>query len=331
MERIRKHGLWVFCETQAGRLLPVGLQLLGKARSLADQGNRPLYAVVLGPMDAAEANLPVACGAGEVLWATGPALAEKLEVPYAECMIELARSYEPDMLLVGATAFGRAFAPRVAAALETGLTADCTQLDLDVETGLLLQTRPAFGGNMMATIRTANRRPQMATVRPGVFPMPEAADIPDIAPAQYAWDGPISPVKLLKETIANRGADIGQSKIIVSAGRGIGQKKNMKLVKALADKLGGSVGASRPLVDLGYCPYDCQIGQTGHTVAPDLLICCGISGAVQHLAGIGGAKTILAINTDPHAPIFSVADYRIIGDCAEVLQALLEALEDTHD
>lgn len=327
MEPIRKHGFWVYCETQNGQLLPVGLQLLGKARSLANEGDLSLCAVVLGPLEAESAARLKACGAEEVLHADGPALANKLEQPYADCLMDLARTYEPEVLLVGATAFGRAFAPRVAAGLGTGLTADCTQLDMDPESKLLLQTRPAFGGNMMATIRTANRRPQMATVRPGVFPLPEPMAVTDPEPVFIPAGSNAGLVQLLKETAKVKSTDIGQSKIIVSAGRGIGLKKNMKLVHALADKLGGAVGASRPLVDLGYCTYDCQIGQTGHTVAPDLLICCGISGAVQHLAGMGGAKTIIAINTDPKAPIFDLVDYQIVGDCVEVLQVLLDALE----
>lgn len=328
MEQIKTGALWVFCEVQAGELLPVGLQLLGRAKTLAAESNRALYAVVLGKLPANGPQLLRDSGADEVLCSDGPALADKLEKPYADCLIQLAQKYEPDILLVGATPFGRAFAPRVAAALGTGLTADCTELSIEAETGLLLQTRPAFGGNMMATIRTATRRPQMATVRPGVLPLPEPEKAAPYTPVMIPASEEESLVRLLKETTISKGADISQSKIIVAAGRGIGQKKNLKLVQALADKLGGQVGASRPLVDMGYCPYSSQIGQTGYSVAPDLLICCGISGAVQHLAGIGGAKTVIAINTDPKAPIFSVADYQIVGDCVSILEQLLQALEE---
>ena len=328
MEQIKKGALWVFCEVQAGELLPVGMQLLGRAKALAAESNRPLYAVVLGPIPEGGAKVLVASGADEVLCSDGPALASKLEKPYADCLISLAQKYEPDILLVGATPFGRAFAPRVAAALGTGLTADCTELSIEEESGLLLQTRPAFGGNMMATIRTATQRPQMATVRPGVLPLPEPVETTHCEPIMIPNVDDAGLVQLLRETAISRGADISQSKIIVAAGRGIGQKKNLKLVQALADKLGGQVGASRPLVDMGFCPYSSQIGQTGYSVAPDLLICCGISGAVQHLAGIGGAKTVIAINTDPKAPIFSVADYRIVGDCVSVLENLLQVLDE---
>lgn len=327
MERIKNGALWVFCETQAEQLLPVGMQLLGRAKALAKEGGLPVYAVVLGPLSADGTQILRSCGADEVLWSNGPALIQKLEQPYADQLIRLVKKYTPEILLVGATPFGRAFAPRVAAALGTGLTADCTVLDIDPETGLLLQTRPAFGGNMMATIRTATARPQMATVRPGVLPLPTPSEVEDAKPVVIEDNSATGLVQLLKETVIPRGADISQNKIIVAAGRGIGQKKNLKLVQALADKLGGQVGASRPLVDLGYCPYSCQIGQTGVSVAPDLLICCGISGAVQHLAGIGGAKTVVAINTDPKAPIFSVADYQIVGDCVPILEQLLKALD----
>lgn len=327
MVKIKKGALWVFCEVHANELLPVGMQLLGRAKTLAEESNRPIYAVVLGKLDDNNIKLLYASGAQEVICAVGDALEEKLEQPYADSLISLARQYEPDILLVGATPFGRAFAPRVAAALQTGLTADCTELSIEEESGLLLQTRPAFGGNMMATIKTATSRPQMATVRPGVLPLPEPMEVTNCEPIIIDYDGQTSLVKLLKETAINRGADISQSKIIVAAGRGIGQKKNLKLVQALADKLGGQVGASRPLVDMGFCPYSSQIGQTGYSVAPDLLICCGISGAVQHLAGIGGAKTIIAINTDPKASIFAVADYKIVGDCVSVLEHLLKSFD----
>ena len=327
MEQIKKGALWVFCEVQAGELLPVGLQLIGRAKELAAESNRALYAVVLGPTPQGGTHILRASGADQVICSDGPALAEKLEQPYADSLIRLANEFEPDILLVGATPFGRAFAPRVAAALGTGLTADCTELSIEAESGLLLQTRPAFGGNMMATIRTATHRPQMATARPGVLPLPEPTQVAECDPIMIPDNGTSGLVKLLRETAIAKSTDISESKIIVAAGRGIGQKKNLKLVQALADKLGGQVGATRPLVDMGFCPYSSQIGQTGYSVAPDLLICCGISGAVQHLAGIGGAKTVIAINTDPKAPIFSVADYQIVGDCVNVLEHLLQELD----
>ena len=327
MEKIKNGALWVFCEVQGDALLPVGLQLLGRAKTLAAESNKPLYAVVIGQIPQGGAKLLGASGADEVICSDGPALKDKLEQPYADCLIALAKQYQPDILLVGATPFGRAFAPRVAAALGTGLTADCTELSIEEETGLLLQTRPAFGGNMMATIKTASRRPQMATVRPGVLPLPEPAETAMTEAVMIPYNDAAGLAKLLKETAIAKGDDISQAKIIVSAGRGIGQKKNLKLVKALAEKLGGQVGASRPLVDMGFCPYSSQIGQTGYSVAPDLLICCGISGAVQHLAGIGGAKTVIAINSDPKAPIFAVADYQIVGDCVTVLESLLKELD----
>lgn len=327
MEQIAKEALWVFCETQGNNLLPVGMQLLGRARELADERQRPLYAIVLGPMPEDCAKLLKGAGADKVICSDGENLGEKLEQPYADCLIRLSRQFEPEILLAGATPFGRAFFPRVAAALEAGLTADCTILEIDEETGLLHQTRPAFGGNMMATIKSIGRKPQMATVRPNVMPMPELKNVDDTEVIMIADEGKKSLVKLIKETAIERSGDITKSKVIVAAGRGIGEKKSLKLVQELADKLGGSVGSSRPLVDMGYCPYGCQIGQTGNSVGPDLLICCGVSGAVQFLAGIGGAKTIVAINSDPKAPIFSVADYQIVGDCIPVIQELIKAID----
>lgn len=327
MERIKKEAIWVYCEAQEGQFLPVGMQLIGKARILAEKCGAPLYALAIGSMPENGTQTLLECGADEVIHSDNAALKNKLEKPYADCIIELAKAYQPNILLIGATPFGRAFAPRVASALGTGLTADCTELDIEEETKLLLQTRPAFGGNMMATIRTASHRPQMATVRPGVFPQPAPRKVSGSEPIEVTSQCPEGAVQLLKETVASVGEDISHSKIIVSAGRGIGSKKNLELVKALADKLGGSMGATRPLVDMGYCPYSCQIGQTGVSVAPDLLICCGISGAVQHLAGIGGAKKVIAINQDPKAPIFSVADYKIVGDCIPILEKMLAALD----
>lgn len=327
MEQIRKNAVWVYCETQNGEILPVGLQLLGKASLLAEEAKAPLYAVILGALEDGGTERLLSCGADEVIWARSDALLEKLEKPHADALIELARRFEPEILLIGATPFGRAFAPRVASALSTGLTADCTELAIDGETGLLHQTRPAFGGNMMATIRTAKSRPQMATVRPGVFPLPEARNVEKKAAVSIETAVTSGGVRLLRETVLPPTDDVSKSKIIVAAGRGIGSKKNLELVKALAEALGGSVGATRPLVDMGYLPYSCQIGQTGVSVAPDLLICCGISGAVQHLSGIGGAKCVIAINQDPEAPIFSVADYKIVGDCVPVLEEILKKLK----
>lgn len=327
MEQIAKGALWTFCEVQGDKLLPVGLQLLGRAKELAAQRQRPLYAVVLGQLPENGAKLLMSAGADLVICSNGKALSQKLEQPYADCLINLAQKFEPEILLAGATPFGRAFFPRVAAALEAGLTADCTVLEIDEETGLLHQTRPAFGGNMMATIKSIGRMPQMATVRPNVMPMPVITEIAEATPVFIEYEGGDSPVRLLKETPIERSGDITQSKVLIAAGRGACDKKTLRLIQTLADKLGGSLASSRPLVDMGYCPYNCQIGQTGNSVSPDLLICCGISGAVQFLAGIGGAKTVVAINSDPKAPIFSVADYQIVGDCIPILEKFLVALE----
>ena len=258
---------------------------------------------------------------------TQPALAQMLEAPYTDWICRLAAEYKPEILLFGATPFGRSLAPCVAARLQTGLTADCSVLDIDGETGLLRQTRPAFGGNLMATIVTPHHRPQMATVRPGVMPLP-AADA--ARQGQIVTDdAAVAPglVELLQEVRDGGGSALQKAEVIVSVGRGIGQRKNMKLAEELAAKLGGVMGVSRPLVEMGWATQDRQIGQTGTAVAPRLLIACGISGAIQHLAGIAGAKTVVAVNTDPNAPIFGAADYKVVADAAETLRALIDALE----
>jgi len=218
--------------------------------------------------------------------------------------------------------FGRSLAPRVAARVGTGLTADCTGLDIGAD-GLLQQTRPAFGGNLMATIITAARRPQMATVRPGVFSAaPRAAGRQGEVVRVQQPTGLVLP-QVLKTAPGAPGESIAAARVIVSAGRGIGNQKNLELVRRLAERLGGSMGVTRPLVDMGWAPYPCQIGQTGLAVAPDLLVCCGVSGAIQHLAGMGGAKVVVAINSDPQAPIFGAAHYKVVGDAVEILKQLL--------
>ena len=316
-------GVWVFAEHGVDGMLPVALELTGAARKLADQRGSEVTALLPCGSEAECADL-IAAGADRVLLCPGKSLADALDGPYAQWITDLVGERKPEILLFGATGFGRSLAPRVAARLGAGLTADCTSLDIDAETGFLRQTRPAFGGNLMATIVSPNHRPQMATVRPGVMPAPagdpgRSGSVDVVAPPTEE-----SLVQIISRTAKEKTAGIDQAEIIVSVGRGIGSRKNMKLAKALADKLGGQLGVSRPLVDMGWADRSSQIGQTGTAVSPRLLIACGISGAIQHLAGIGGAKTIVAVNTDPQAPIFSVADYKVVGDAAEILQTLLD-------
>ena len=318
-------GVWVFAEREE-KLLDVALELTGLARRLAEEKDAQVTALL--PCDREdEAALLIAAGADRVVCGTQEELRDRLETPYADWVAGLAAQRRPEILLFGATPFGRSLAPRVAARLGTGLTADCSVLEIDGETGLLRQTRPAFGGNLMATIVTPHHRPQMATVRPGVLPLPTPDDGRSGAVERHEAALDKGVVQLLEEVRGSGGNELQKAKIIVSVGRGIGARKNMKLAYALAEKLGGSVGVSRALVEMGWARQDQQIGQTGTAVSPDLLIACGISGAIQHLAGIAGAGKIIAVNTDPQAPIFGAADYRVVADAAETLQGLLDALE----
>jgi electron transfer flavoprotein alpha subunit len=327
-DRDSYRDIWVFCEQRSGAVLDVGLELIAKARELAERRGCRVAALLLGRQVAHAAHSLIAAGADTVYLCEDAQLGHNLELPYAEVITRLIRSHRPEILLFGATAFGRSLAPRVAARVQTGLTADCTELDIDPDTGLLLQTRPAFGGNLMATIHTQIFRPQMATVRPGVLPAPtpdltRTGEIVPVAPPEGLFDA----VVLLEEVLTPPAASIADAEIIVAAGRGIDGHKNMALVEELAELLGGAVGCSRAVVDIGWAEYRHQIGQTGLAVSPKLLIACGISGSIQFLAGIGGAQKVVAINTDPEAPIFGVADYKIVGDCVEVLSALIARIK----
>lgn len=320
-------GIWVFCQQSEGKILDVAYQLLGKGRELADAMGTKLTAVVFGHKLQNLESL-IHAGADSVLAADDEKLAFCMDIPYAELLSKLITEKKPAAILYGATAFGRSVAPRVAATVQTGLTADCTILEIDPETKLLQQTRPAFGGNLMATIICPNTRPQMATVRPGVMPAltPDTSRKGEI---EYVKDVNVSDaaVTLLK-TISEAGGDnITDYDVLVVAGKGIGAKKNMKIVKRLSELLGGTYGVSRPLIDAGFAEYKHQVGQTGCSVSPKLLISVGVSGAIQHLAGIGGAETIIAVNTDPEAPIFNVAHYAVVGDCLDFMKAMIEKLE----
>nr|MBC7245724.1 electron transfer flavoprotein subunit alpha [Chloroflexota bacterium] len=319
-------GVWVWIEQFQGEACSISWEMVGKGRELADQRGTTLTACVLGHNVEHIAKQAIAYGADRVFWVDDPTLAVYRTQPYAEVLVELVRQYKPEIFILGASSRGRDLAGSVATELYTGLTADCTGLDIDPETNLLRQTRPAFGGNIMATIICPNYRPQMATVRHRVFEMP----VPD-----EKRQGQIIAIKpnLDEEKIATKVVDfikqqgevnLADAKIIVSGGRGVGGPEGFEPIRELAEVLGGAVGASRAAVDAGWIPYAHQVGQTGRTVRPDLYIACGISGAVQHLAGMGTAKIIVAINKDPEAPIFSVANYGIVGDLFQILPALTE-------
>ncbi len=319
-------GVWVFVEQRHGQLAPVGLELLGEARRLADELKVSVAAVLLGDQVAALAPTLILAGADKVYVVEHPALAEFVEGPYTAALAEVAARFQPEIILAGATYAGRAFIPQVAAALKTGLTADCTAFAIDPDKRLLLQTRPAFGGNIMATIITPRTYPQMATARPGVFKR---------LAEPYAADGRVVNVELTSLAEADSAAfartveeikerlPLSEAEVIVAGGRGLKEAKHFRLLEELADLLGGAVGATRAAVDAGWIPYAHQIGQTGKTVAPKLYIAVGISGAIQHLAGIQSSDFIVAINKDPDAPIFQVADIGLVGDLFEIVPALI--------
>lgn len=329
--------IWVIAQVDAeGALLPVVFELVGKALELAEARGCQVVAV-LGEAGRAPRQVErlAATGVAEVIHAVDERLAHADAEVFAQWICALAEERRPEAMLFGATAFGRELAPRVAVRLQTGLTADCTALDIDPKTGALLQTRPAFGGNLMATIECPAHRPQMATVRPGVFAAPErvtagAGTCVDLAAgiitqAPLAHEVAPSVIVLGIEPVA--GGSIAQAERLVVVGRGIGSKKNLPLMERLAELLHAELGCTRPLVEAGWLDYAHQVGQTGAAVAPKLLVSIGVSGAIQHLAGIGGAETVVAINEDAAAPIFGVADYAVVGDAVEVVTELIAQLE----
>ncbi len=322
-------GVWVFAEQRNNKIVSVAYELLGEGRRLADSLGEELSAVLFGTGMDAEAKSLIEAGADRVYQVEAPLLNEFHEDAYADALSQLIKKYKPEIVLAGATSIGRAFVPVVATRVRTGLTADCTALDIDGEKKNLLQTRPAFGGNIMATIACPNNRPQMATVRPGVMKRlpPDAARMGEII--KEAPAGPLTSKTRLVETIDEAGhrINISEAEIIVSGGRGMGEK-GFELLREIADMLGGVVGATRAAVDSGWMPYPHQIGQTGRTVSPRIYIACGISGAIQHLAGMQSSDMIIAINKDPDAPIFNVADIGIVGDVFEVLPAFAKKLKE---
>lgn len=321
-------GVWVLAEQRYGKLKTVSLELLSQARKMADSLNEKVTAVLLGCDVSMIARELIAYGADKVLVVDSPLMKDFDDAVYGETVIDLINEYKPEILLIGATSNGRSVAPYISSTLKTGLTADCTYLDINKENRLLMQTRPAFGGNLMATIICPNYRPQMATVRPKVF----KPDEPDYAkqgeiimiPSKDTIEAFVKKIKILdnKEGISPSDADI-----IIGIGKGIGGPKNIEAAKNLADALGGVIGATRAVVDEGWIPYSQQIGQTGKTVAPKLYIALGISGAIQHLAGLSEIETVIAINNDPDAPIFKVAHYGIVDDCKEIIPLLIDKLK----
>jgi electron transfer flavoprotein alpha subunit len=324
-------GILVFCEFRRGELAPVSLELLGIGRKLADRRGVQLSALLLGHKTGETAQSLIGYGADIVYLADNEALREFRDDCYSEVTTALIREYKPEIVLAGATAIGRSFIPGVATALNAGLTADCTKLEIREEDGALLQTRPAFGGNIMATIVSESTRPQMATVRPKVMKQLEfngsrVGKIIEITPTKQQLT---SRVQVLESIIAEGGqVNIQEADILVSGGRGLESEKGFELIRKLAETMGAKVSASRAVVDAGWIPYPHQVGQTGKTVAPKLYIACGISGAIQHVAGMQSAETIVAINRDKNASIFNVADYGIVGDLFEIIPKLIRKIEE---
>jgi len=331
IEKMTGHkGVWVFAECRDNKLMSITHELSSVGRILADKLNQKLGAVLIGNDVSGFAQELIAYGADEVYIAEDPLLSSYSDDGYTMVMVDLIKEYKPEILLMGATIIGRSLAPKVAARLQTGLTADCTGLDID-ENGNLLQTRPAFGGNIMATIISPNTRPQMATVRPRVMEKNQlnTERTGQIIKARVNLSSQDIRIKILQvvNEIKER-VNLDDAPIIVSGGRGLQNGENFKLIKELADILGGTVGASRAAVDAEWISHHHQVGQTGKTVCPKLYIACGISGAIQHLVGMQSSDCIVAINKDPDAPIFNVATYGIVGDIFEVVPRLISRLKE---
>jgi electron transfer flavoprotein alpha subunit len=319
-------GVWVWVEQFNGRTGSISVEMLGQGRKLADQRKVALTACVLGHNVEHIAKEAISFGADRVFWVDAPSLAAYSPAPYASTLINLVREYKPEIFLLGASSRGRDLAGSVASILYTGLTADCTGLDIDPENGLLLQTRPAFGGNIMATIICANHRPQMATVRHRVFEMPVADSQRQgqVIAIKAAMSAEQITTHVVDSILEKDNVNLADARIIVAGGRGVGGPAGFETIRKLADALGGAVGSSRAAVDAGWISYAHQVGQTGRTVRPDLYIACGISGQIQHLAGMKTSKVIVAINKNPDAPIFNIANYGIVGDLFQIVPALTE-------
>jgi electron transfer flavoprotein alpha subunit len=335
----RKGEVWVFAEQHGGRLEETPLELMSKARHLADTLGVKLAAVVIGDAVKNLATRLVHYGADKVYLGEHPLLRTYQTNSYAKVIVDLIHKHRPQIVLYGATIAGRDLAPRIASAIKAGLTADCTDLQIGDHTtakdkkvlkNLLFQIRPAFGGNIVATIINPDRWPQMATVREGVMPMPE----PDakrrgrIVEEKVTIDRSDLPLEILEEHKRPKKVDLKAARIIVAGGAGVGSKDNFKLIWDLANCLGGAPAATRAAVDLGFIDHDHQVGQTGTTVRPSLYIAVGISGAIQHQAGMAQSQKIVAINNDPEAPIFNVAHYKILGDLNEVVPKMIKAVKE---
>ena len=337
MISVNRNGeVWVFAEQHDGKLEDIGLELLGRARMLADNLGVKAAAVLIGDEIKALAEKLCHYGADKVYVLENPLLEHYQANSYARVIYDLVHKYEPQIMIYGASPCGRDLAPRVASAARAGLTADCTDLQIgdhqnkdEVHKNLLLQIRPAFGGNIIATIINYDRWPQMATVREGVMPMlePVASRRGQIIVEKVHVTHDDLPLEIISEQNRKKKVDLKASRIVVSGGAGVGSKENFRLIWDLANALGAAPGATRAAVDLGFIDHDHQVGQTGTTVRPSLYIAVGISGAIQHQAGMNGSQKIVAINNDPQAPIFDIAHYKIVGDLNEVVPKMIKAIK----
>nr|WP_092067592.1 electron transfer flavoprotein subunit alpha/FixB family protein [Dendrosporobacter quercicolus]NSL46669.1 electron transfer flavoprotein subunit alpha/FixB family protein [Dendrosporobacter quercicolus DSM 1736]SDL59639.1 electron transfer flavoprotein alpha subunit apoprotein [Dendrosporobacter quercicolus] len=327
IDQSQYRNVWVYIEVGEEGPRNVGLELLGEGRKLADAMGQKLAGVIIGEKVAGLAKEVFAAGADQVYLVEAPELAHYSTDGYTAVFTDLIKQYQPSVILIGATNDGRDLGPRIACRIGTGLTADCTGLGIDEPTGLVAWTRPAFGGNLMATILCREHRPQMGTVRPSVFkrPVPDysrTGEIIHVPSTVQAEDIRTKLINIVKVCTAS--CNLEEAEIIVSGGRGMCKPENFVLIEELANVLGGAVGASRAAVDAGWKPPMHQVGQTGKTVGPKIYFACGISGAIQHLAGMSSSDVIIAINKDADAPIFKRADYGIVGDVLEVLPLLSE-------
>lgn len=324
-------GVYVFVQQVDNKITGVSFELIGKAKELAAAMDTQVTAILLGYNVESLCDELAEYGADKIVVVDNEALEPYRTEPYAYAISAIIEKYKPSVVLYGATAIGRDLAPRVSARVRTGLTADCTKLEVDPETKGLQMTRPAFGGNIMATILCPEHRPQMATVRPGVMqkikPVKGAKAEVEKLDLEFVPNHNYVEVEEVIKKVSNK-IDIQDAKILVSGGRGVGCPENFKLLSDLAEAIGGEVSASRACVDAGWAEKDIQVGQTGKTVRPNLYIACGISGAIQHLAGMEESDVIIAINKDESAPIFEVADYGIVGDLTKILPIFTEKVKE---
>lgn len=328
MDKSQYKDVYVFVEQREGVIQKVAIELLGKARELADSLQEKVVAMLLGYEVAGQAQELIAAGADVVLCADERELVQYNTEPYAQAITQIVRERKPSIVLIGATTIGRDLGPRLSARLETGLTADCTGLDISDDRDLLM-TRPAFGGNLMATIICKEHRPQMSTVRPGVMRAKpkDPSRQGQVETVHINFDRSKFKVRILETVKEQKNRiDITEAKVLVSGGRGVGNAEGFAQLNELAGVLGAEVSASRAMVDAGVMPHDRQVGQTGKTVRPDLYFAMGISGAIQHLAGMEESEYIIAINKDKYAPIFNTADLGIVGDVKKIVPLLTEKL-----